>query len=377
MKKTYKDKLKMRLNKKSRNIIGVTQSVLIFVLVVLVVIMMIQIDRLQGTARVINYAGLVRGATQREVKLEIAGSENDELIEYLDDILSGLKYQDGHYDLVKLHDKEYQNKLQVQIDYWDEIKKEIEAVRSGGYKNTDIVNMSENYFSMADDTVSAAEKYSEKIAIKIRSIEILSALDMMCLVILVVIQTLAAMKMAVQNKLLEQKAYTDSRTGLPNRSSCKEILNNKEIIKEPTACIVFDLNNLKFINDTMGHSAGDKLIVNFAALLRSVLPEKDFVGRYGGDEFMVIIHNTDKSEVHEILKRIYMEKDRLNSNGNELPIDFACGWAISDDYKDSTIQILFDRADSYMYKNKQLCKEQNLNSFQICGDIPEILGDIK
>lgn len=237
--------------------------------------------------------------------------------------------------------------------------------------------MSENYFSMADDTVSAAEKYSEKIAIKIRRIEILSALDMMCLVILVVIQTLAAMKMAVQNKLLEQKAYTDSRTGLPNRSSCKEILNNKEIIKEPTACIVFDLNNLKFINDTMGHSAGDQLIVNFAALLRSVLQEKDFVGRYGGDEFMVIIHNTDKSEVHEIIKRIYMEKDRLNSNGNELPIDYACGWAISDDYKDSTIQILFDRADSYMYKNKQLCKEQNMHSFQICGDIPEIFGDIK
>ena len=369
--------MRLNKNKKSRNIIGITQSILIFVLVVLVVIMMIQINRLQGTARVINYAGLVRGATQREVKLEIAGLENDELIEYLDNILSGLKYQDGHYDLVKLHDEEYQNKLQLQIDYWDEIKKEIEAVRSDGYKNTDIVNMSENYFNMADDTVSAAEKYSEKIAIKIRGIEILSALDMMCLVILVVIQTLAAMKMAVQNKLLEQKAYTDSRTGLPNRSSCKEILNNKDIIKEPTACIVFDLNNLKLINDTMGHSAGDQLIVNFAVLLRSVLPEKDYVGRYGGDEFMVIIHNTDKSEVHEILKRIYMEKDRLNSNGNELPIDFACGWAISDDYKDSTIQILFDRADSYMYKNKQLCKEQNMHSFQICGDIPEISGDIK
>ena len=117
--------MRLNKNKKSRNIIGITQSVLIFVLVVLVVIMMIQIDRLQGTARVINYAGLVRGATQREVKLEIAGSENDELIEYLDDILSGLKYQDGHYDLVKLHDKEYQNKLQVQIDYWDEIKKKL------------------------------------------------------------------------------------------------------------------------------------------------------------------------------------------------------------------------------------------------------------
>ena len=104
-------------NKKSRNIIGIIQSCLIFALVILVIFMMIQINRLQGTARVINYAGLVRGATQREVKLEITGSQNDELIKYLDDILSGLKYQDGNYDLVKLQDKEYQDKLQIQIDY--------------------------------------------------------------------------------------------------------------------------------------------------------------------------------------------------------------------------------------------------------------------
>lgn len=186
-------------NKKSRNIIGIIQSCLIFALVILVIFMMIQINRLQGTARVINYAGLVRGATQREVKLEITGSQNDELIKYLDDILSGLKYQDGNYDLVKLQDKEYQDKLQVQIDYWNKIKKEIEAVRSSGYENTDIVNMSETYFKLADDTVSAAENYSEKIATKIRTIELLSALDMLCLVILIIVQTIMAMKMARQN----------------------------------------------------------------------------------------------------------------------------------------------------------------------------------
>lgn len=189
-------------NKKSRNIIGIIQSCLIFALVILVIFMMIQINRLQGTARVINYAGLVRGATQREVKLEITGSQNDELIKYLDDILSGLKYQDGNYDLIKLQDKEYQDKLQVQIDYWNKIKKEIEAVRSSGYENTDIVNMSETYFKLADDTVSAAENYSEKIATKIRTIELLSALDMLCLVILIIVQTIMAMKMARQNKLL-------------------------------------------------------------------------------------------------------------------------------------------------------------------------------
>ena len=349
----------MKTNKKSKNLIGIIQSFLILILVVLIIFMMIQISRLQGTARVINYAGLVRGATQREIKLEITGNQNDELIKYLDDILSGLKYQDGNYDLVKLRDKEYQDKLQVQIDYWNKIKKEIEAVRSSGYENTDIVNMSETYFKLADDTVSAAENYSEKIAIKIRTIEFLSALDMFCLVILIIMQTLTAMKMAMNNKLLEQKAYTDAHTGLPNKDACELLLNTPEKVKESTACMMFDLNNLKIVNDTMGHSAGDKLIVNFAALLRSVLPEKDFVGRYGGDEFMVVIYDTDKAEVDEILKCLCLEKDKLNNTGNELQIDYACGWAISEDYKESTLQILFDSADSYMYENKQLCKKQN------------------
>ena len=89
-------------------------------------------------------------------------------------------------------------------------------MRSKGYQNTEIVNMSEIYFEMADETVFAAENYSEKIAIKIRTIEFLSALDMFCLVILIIMQTLTAMKKAMNNKLLEQKAYTDAQTGLPN-----------------------------------------------------------------------------------------------------------------------------------------------------------------
>lgn len=346
--------LKGPSDKKSKNIIGIIQSCLILVLVILIIFMMIQISWLQGTARVINYAGLVRGATQREVKLEITENRNEELMKYLDDILSGLRYQDGHYELVKLYDKEYQEKLKIQSDYWEKLKTEIEAVRSVGYENTDIVNMSEIYFKMADETVFAAEKYSEKIATKIRTIEILSAFDMLCLVILVIVQTLMAMKMAVKNKLLEQRAYTDAHTGLPNKSACKELLGNKEIISEPTACIMFDLNNLKTVNDTMGHSAGDQLILNFARLLRNVIPEKDFVGRYGGDEFMAVIYHTSQTEVEEILKCLCLEKDRLNNREDKILIDYAYGWVLSANDGKYTIQTLLDKADSYMYENKKL-----------------------
>ena len=352
----------MQTSNKNKNIIGIIQSFLILILVVLIIFMMIQISRLQGTARAINYAGLVRGATQREVKLEITGNPDDELIKYLDDILDDLKYKDGQYNLVNLRDNEYNDKLYILSDYWEELKKEIKAVREVGYQNTDIVKMSEIYFKMADETVSAAENYSERIAIKIRTLELLSVFDMLGLVILIIIQTIAAMKMSVLNKLLEQRAYTDAHTGLPNKDACEVLINNKETVAKHTACIMFDLNNLKIINDSKGHSKGDQLILNFARLLRNVIPKEDFVGRYGGDEFMVVIYNTSKAEIEDILKQLSMEKDRLNRSDNQMPIDYACGWAISDADSECTIQMLLDKADYYMYENKQSRKksEQSL-----------------
>ena len=122
---------------------------------------------------------------------------------------------------------------------------------------------------------------------------------------------------------------------------------------------VVGVNNLKTVNDTMGHSAGNQLILNFAKLLRSVIPEKDFVGRYGGDEFIAVIYHTSEAEIKVILKSLYREKNRLNSYENQIPIDYACGWALSSDDMSGTMQMLLDEADAYMYKNKQLCKKYN------------------
>ena len=64
------------------------------------------------------------------------------------------------------------------------------------------------------------------------------------------------------------------------------------------------------------------------------------------------------------MKSLYREKDRLNSCENQLPIDYACGWAHSTDEGTCTLQMLLDKADSYMYENKQLCKKRNLCSRQ-------------
>ena len=346
----------LKKNSKIRTVNMMIQSALIIILIVLVVNMMVEIKNLQGTARVINYAGLVRGATQRAVKLEVIGNSDDELIEYLDDVLADLKYEDGKYNLVSLRDTDYQKKLDIQIDYWGKLKNEINNVRENGVDNSDIVDMSEMYFSLADQTVSAAERYSEGIADNIHFIETITVIDMAGLLLLIITQMIQAIIIVRKNKVLEQKAYLDAHTGLPNKSRCEEVFHDLRFLDRNVACIMFDLNNLKIANDTLGHSVGDQLIVNFANILRNVIPSKEFVGRYGGDEFVAVIRDMPKEDVIGLLEKLKEEVDDFNDHGKNIKISYAYGWAFSNDYTECTLRTLFDRADKHMYENKRLVK---------------------
>lgn len=119
------------------------------------------ITSLQGNARVVNYAGIVRGATQRLVKVEMNGEPNDDLIAYLDGIVIELATGEGDNGLIALPDKTYQGLIEEMQQSWDEIKQEIKNVRQGG-DNTHLFELSEDYFMLADRAVSVAEEYSEK-----------------------------------------------------------------------------------------------------------------------------------------------------------------------------------------------------------------------
>ena len=336
----------------------ILKTMLILLLAGLVIIMMVEIRKIQGTAKVVNYAGLVRGATQREVKLEIAGNANDDLMAYLDDILDGLKYGDGVYDLVRLPDSTYQNGLDRQIECWTKLKSEIISAREKGYKNTDVLDMSETYFKMADKTVSAAENYSERVAGIIRIVEILSIADIIMIVMLIIQQTIADIRIKNSNKILEKKAYIDLQTGLPNKSKCEEMLHDYEYISEPVGFVMFDLNNLKRTNDTYGHAVGDQLITNFARLLRNAIPSKDFVGRYGGDEFIAIITQTTKEEILSIMEDVHSTVKHFNENIHKVEVSYAYGYAFSEDYSECTMKTLFNKADKHMYENKAIEKAE-------------------
>ncbi|MCQ4635714.1 ATP-binding protein [Anaerovorax odorimutans] len=119
------------------------------------------IKNLQGNARIVNYSGIVRGATQKLVKEELYGKSDDPLLQRIDGILYDLEHGQGENQLEKVTDADYCALLdQVQAS-WNDLKGEIAKVRKGADQEK-LFTQSETFFTLADRLVSAAEVYSEK-----------------------------------------------------------------------------------------------------------------------------------------------------------------------------------------------------------------------
>ena len=121
-----------RTTSKSSRISRVLMTVLTIVLIFLFFDIMSLVADIQGTARVVNYAGLVRGTTQRIVKMEDAGLAQDKMIEAVDSYIDGLRYGSDDLDLVRLDDDAYQAKMTELADRFADLRTEIERVRESG-----------------------------------------------------------------------------------------------------------------------------------------------------------------------------------------------------------------------------------------------------
>ena len=127
-------------------IVRFTMTVLTSLLIVLILIIILMVSRIQGTARVVNYAGLVRGKTQRIIKLEDAGMPQEEMIADVDEYIKGLRFGSDELNLVSLDDKAFQMKMKELDTYYDSLKQEIYLVRQVGYANTNIILKSEIFW---------------------------------------------------------------------------------------------------------------------------------------------------------------------------------------------------------------------------------------
>lgn len=234
------------------------------------------------------------------------------------------------------------------------------VVRTQGAENSDILYVSEHFYELADQAVKQSEEYSTQITEDLRSIENLMVVVSILMILLMLFNTIQNRKLSTVNSELSHTAYLDKHTSLPNKSRCEELLNAPEELDLATACLMFDLNNLKKINDAMGHQAGDDMIKGFAHLLRKATPPSDFVGRYGGDEFIIILKDVTPGNVDAFLEKLARMAADYNRSGTQfmpvIPLSYAVGYAHSAQVPNSTMPMLLKVADSNMYANKAKVK---------------------
>lgn len=333
----------------------ILMTALTSLLIVLILIIILMVSRIQGTARVVNYAGLVRGKTQRIIKLEDARMPQDDMIADVKGYIKGLRFGSEELDLVSLDDKAFQAKMEELDAYFDTLKQEIDLVRQVGYENTSIIEKSEIFFNLCDVATGLAESYSQRIATRLKQFETLTVIDIVILVFMILYELLKALRYAKANRELKSKIYLDEATGLPNKNKCEEILTLEA--EQNMAICVFDLNNLRIINNQQGYERGDLYIRSFAKSLRKGVDENQFVGRCGGDEFIAFFKNVTKEDVKRNLENIKKECAKCS----EIPLSYAAGFAYSNDFSKLTMRELFCQADKNMYidKNQAKIKEAN------------------
>ncbi|RXK14054.1 GGDEF domain-containing protein [Halarcobacter mediterraneus] len=154
-----------------------------------------------------------------------------------------------------------------------------------------------------------------------------------------------------------EESAKDHLTGLLTRGAYEEAIKRIESAYERTnnqfAIIFFDLDHFKKINDTHGHKAGDIILSTFAKVLNKNTREFDIVGRYGGEEFVAIIHFNLKRELLKYLKRI---KTIINDNdfiykSEKIHVTFSAGVAIRNNH--SSYENAIQKADMLLYEAKE------------------------
>lgn len=163
-------------------------------------------------------------------------------------------------------------------------------------------------------------------------------------------------------KNARQKAIHDPLTGLPNRLAYDERfvteLARWKRYKTPLSLLIWDIDLFKKINDSFGHKAGDKTLVLIAQLLSHHCRETDFVSRFGGEEFTMLLSDTN---VHSALQsanklRKIIEKTAFHSNGEKIAITISCG--ITQLTLDDSSESAFIRADKALYQAKHNGRNQ-------------------
>lgn len=147
----------------------------------------------------------------------------------------------------------------------------------------------------------------------------------------------------------------DKLTGVYNRKYFEQalasLIDNSRAEKRPLGVIMFDIDDFKGVNDKYGHQTGDEVLVKLTSEVKKCITKKEVIGRYGGEEFIVILPDVDERKATNIAEKIRANVDNAKILGEKRPVTISVGIAMNDDYSLDQEQLI-ERADEALYKSK-------------------------
>ena len=159
-------------------------------------------------------------------------------------------------------------------------------------------------------------------------------------------------KLSASQQSLSFLSSHDSLTGLYNRLFFEtefKRLNSSRLF--PISIIMADVDGLKIVNNKFGHSPGDQVLKNIAALFSNVFRQEGIVSRFGGDEFVILLPNTNSIIAKKVMIRMRMQIDEYNHSHPDLPINISMG--ISTANLGESLSGHLKNANTLMYQEKQ------------------------
>jgi len=194
-----------------------------------------------------------------------------------------------------------------------------------------------------------------------------------CLVVTLVVMLLLHRILHRYQQKIESQATLDSLTGLPNRRGfdlmALKAMQEAQREPKPLAALLLDLDHFKRLNDNHGHLAGDEVLVGFSEDLQSCLRQSDIICRWGGEEFIILLKDTDSLSAQQVAEKIRVLAEQHHYVFSGTPLQTTVSIGLTELQPDDTLHSLIARADHALYRAKQtgrnrVCTEMALSHYE-------------
>ncbi|MDF2614508.1 MAG: diguanylate cyclase [Clostridia bacterium] len=297
-------------------------------------------------ALVINNLGIIRGSIQRVVKNETNNTQRDDLLNFIEEQIQEFSPENASRSFTS---KKFNRSFGKFHESWNEFKGIIYNYRKNptDENKREFLEKSEEIWHVSNNLVLEAQVISE-MKVKYYKLFIFTAIINLLLIVSIII----FVKRYVQDKI-EIMAIHDPLTKIFNRNYLNEYMEHEiERVSRHSrnlALVMIDIDHFKNINDTYGHNQGDYALQELVRTVQKNIRKYDVFARFGGEEFIVVLPETDIRNAKEVAERIREAVENHKIKGIEkMTVSLGVAGFVEGDMEESIIK----RADAALYEAK-------------------------